>query len=204
MKNPRKEWLVAFVILALGLPAMVGFASAIAEGERRKTEVLYHALLGAESYEALRKGEPTENDYMGNDRLAPDFTLKDQNGRAWRLQDQRGKVVVLNFWTTTCAPCLEELPTFIELAKRERERGKIEVVGISTDKHWTDILSLFPKDNAMTLLLDTQRKVVRDRFGTKKYPETWIVDPKGVIRVRIDGPRDWASPVITDFLESLF
>jgi hypothetical protein len=53
------------------------------------------------------------------------------------------------------------------------------------------------------VLIDPDAKVVADRFGTKLYPETWFIDPKGVIRARFDAARDWASPLTIDLAESL-
>ena len=65
-------------------------------------------------------------------QAAPDFERQDLEGRRLRLRDYRGKVVLLSFWATWCAPCLEELPTF---SRWQRERGPagLQVVGISMD-----------------------------------------------------------------------
>jgi len=52
------------------------------------------------------------------------------------------------------------------------------------------------------VLFDPDKAVVRGKFGTRLYPETWVIDPEGVIRVRIDGGRDWASPVALEMIQS--
>src|ERR1700729_3246608 len=56
-------------------------------------------------------------DYAGAERLAPDFTLKDMKGRDVKLSDYRGKVVILNFWTKTCGPCLKDIPSLAEVTQ---------------------------------------------------------------------------------------
>ena len=48
------------------------------------------------------------------------------------------------------------------------------------------------------VLLDPEAKVVGSLFGTKLYPETWLIDPAGVIRMRFDGGRDWSHPLVLD------
>ena len=159
------------------------------------------ALLGDESYERLTRGDKTEVNYLGNELLAPDFTLTDHSGKPWRLRDQRGKVVVMNFWTVTCQPCVEELPSFIDLAELTANRDDIEVVAISTDNGFDEVATLFPPQFRLNVLFDPERKIVRDKYGTKLFPETWIIDPRGVIRMRVDGARKWSDALTLDAIE---
>jgi peroxiredoxin len=196
------EWLSALVVFLIGAPLTLMFASAGVDGEVRRREAPLRALLGNDAYEALRRGEPTPQHYLGRDRLAPDFTLHDRDGRPWRLSDRRGRVVVLHFWTVTCPPCLEEMPTLVELARILEGRRDVELVAIAADRSWEQVAAVVPPGSPLRVLLDPDRAVVRDRFGTRLYPETWIVDPRGVIRMRVDGPRDWSSAVALDAIES--
>ena len=53
------------------------------------------------------------------------------------------------------------------------------------------------------VLLDPESSVVRDKYGTTLFPETWIIDPKGVIRARFDGARDWSNAMVLDLIESI-
>jgi peroxiredoxin len=140
--------------------------------------------------------------YLGNDRLVPDFELQDQDGNTFRMADARGRVVVLNFWTVTCGPCIEEMPSLVELSRIVADRDDVELVTISTDRTWDDVRTVIPEGTPLRVLLDPDRSVVRGRFGTRMYPETWIVDRRGVIRLRIDGARPWSSAIAVDAIES--
>lgn len=64
--------------------------------------------------------------------LAPDFSLPDLTGRRLSLSTYRGKVVLLDFWATWCDPCREEIPHFVELQNKYRDRG-FQILGVSMD-----------------------------------------------------------------------
>jgi peroxiredoxin len=198
----RGELIASLIVIALGTPFVFVYARAMADAETRRREAPLRAMLGDESYERLVRGEKTEEHYYGNELLAPDFTLKDRDGKPWRLRDQRGKVVVMNFWTITCQPCVEELPSLIELADMAKKRGGIEVVAITTDRDWNSIAALFPPQFGLKVLFDPERKIVREKFGTRLFPETWILDERGVVRMRIDGKRNWSDALAIDVIES--
>ena len=123
------------------------------------------------------------------------------------LSHYRGKVVILNFWTKTCPPCLEEMPSLVELAKVLDGHPRIELVTICTDdtkEEARDTLkSVLGGMPPFTVLIDPDAQVVGGKYGTKLYPETWFVDPRGVIRARFDGARNWADALAIDYAESL-
>jgi peroxiredoxin len=201
--NVQAEKLAAVVAFVLGAPFAFMMVRGFAEGEVRRKETPLRALIGDEAFEAYRDGETAKLHYVGEDRLAPDFTLRDKDGKEWRLKDQRGKTVVLNFWTMTCQPCVEEMPSFEQLALVAKERDDLEVVAVSTDKGWSDVAPLIKPESALKVLFDPDKAVVRDKFGTRLYPETWVIDPDGVIRVRIDGARDWSAPIALELIERM-
>ena len=145
--------------------------------------------------------------YAGRNRRAPDFALTSSKGIKVRLSQYRGKTVVLNFWTTTCQPCLEEMPSLAELAKILRTRKDVAVVTISTDASKDTAMQalktlLHDPEPPFTVLLDPESSVVQEKFGTTLYPETWIIDPSGVIRARFDGARDWSNAMVLDLIDS--
>lgn len=126
----------ALLALALGAPVVFLFARAAADAESRRFEAPLRAMIGGPAFEALKRGEMTGEHYLGDTLLAPDFTLKDRYGRAWRLGDRRGKLVVMNFWSITCPPCIEEMPGLERLARMMTGRRDVEIVSISTDQGW--------------------------------------------------------------------
>src|SRR5688572_19323158 len=67
---------------------------------------------------------------LGQEPVAPQFTLKDLNGRTVRLSDYKGKVVLINFWATWCPPCRAEMPDLVRL---QREHGKegLQIIGVT-------------------------------------------------------------------------
>ncbi|MGE0785652.1 MAG: peroxiredoxin family protein [Sandaracinaceae bacterium] len=199
----RPELVALIITAAIALPLAYAGTVAFVDGEERRGMTPIRALMGAASYDAWASGETYPQNYFGDDRSAPDFTLPTADGGTWRLSDHRGKVIVLNFWTVTCQPCVEEMPNLISLAQMLDERGDdIELVTISTDGDWDTVHTVVPADAPMTVLLDPEREVVRGRFGTRLYPETWVIDPDGIIRLRIDGAREWDTALAIDVFET--
>ena len=201
--NIQPDKLAAVLAFVLGAPFAFMMVRGFAEGEVRRKEVPLRALLTDAAFEAFRDGEMPKQNYYGNDKLAPDFTLRDKDGKEWRLSDHRGKTVILNFWTMTCQPCVEEMPSLEQLALVAKDRDDLEVVAISTDKSFAEVAPLIKPDSQLKVLFDPDKAVVRGKFGTRLYPETWVIDPEGVIRLRIDGGRDWSAPIALEAIDGL-
>ena len=132
---------------------------------------------------------------------APDFIVQDAD-RKVELRDFRGKTVVLNFWATWCPPCVEEMPSLVQLEQRFGNKG-ITVVGVSVDVD-ADAYHKFLKDYKVDFLTvrDPDQKSSR-LYGTFKYPETYIIDRNGIVRRKFIGAVDWSQPEIVDFLNKL-
>ncbi|HVO82003.1 MAG TPA: TlpA disulfide reductase family protein [Terriglobales bacterium] len=132
---------------------------------------------------------------------APDFTVQDSS-RQVTLSQFRGKVVVLNFWATWCPPCVEEMPSLVQMQQRMASKG-VQVLAVSVDVD-QDAYRKFVKDHQVDLLTvrDPSHKS-SDLYGTFKYPETYILDRNGVLRRKFIGPVDWNTPEIVDYLSKL-
>ena len=146
--------------------------------------------------------------YAGGDRRAPDFELPDMGGKPVKLSSFRGKVVVLNFWTKTCNPCLEEMPSIAELARISRDRSDFVVLTVTTDEGPDAVrdtlkVTLEGADPPFPVLFDPELTVVGARYGTHLFPETWIIDPDGIIRARFDGSKTWSSSLAVEVIEKL-
>ena len=135
--------------------------------------------------------------YAGTNRSAPDFELLDLEGRKVRLSSFRGKTVYLNFWTKTCPPCLEEMPSLVALARIAEKRHDFVVLTVSADATAEEardaVYAAAGGKPPFTVLIDADASVVKGRYGTHLYPETWIIDRSGLIRARVDGARDWST-----------
>lgn len=140
--------------------------------------------------------------YANNNRLAPSFELPDLDGKRVSLAGFRGKTVVLNFWTKTCAPCLKEMPALADLATLLDREGEATLVTVTTDESADDaratLSSVLGQKANFIVLVDPGGEIVSGKFGTRLFPETWIIDKAGVVRARVDGARDWSSPVVLD------
>jgi cytochrome c biogenesis protein CcmG, thiol:disulfide interchange protein DsbE len=132
---------------------------------------------------------------------APDFTVQDSQKQV-TLSQFRGQVVVLNFWATWCPPCVEEMPSLVEMQREMKTKG-VTVVAVSIDEDENAYLK-FVKDHAANLLTvrDPAQKTPT-LYGTHGWPETFIIDRSGVMRRKFIGPVDWTDPEITGFLGKL-
>lgn len=145
--------------------------------------------------------------YAGQDRLAPDFELERLDGGRARLKDYAGKTVVMNFWTKSCQPCLEEMPSLAQFASTLKGRKDVVLLSVCTDDTAQDVKAtlekVLPNGVPFDVLLDPDSKVVTGLYGTRLYPETWFIDPEGVIRLRIDGARNYTEPLYLELVDSL-
>ncbi len=138
-------------------------------------------------------------------KKAPDFSLQDMNGRTVQLSDYRGKYVVLNFWATWCPPCVEEAPSLDQFSRRlaASDSQKIAVLSVSVDSGWDPVRAFVQAKNiSFPVLLDSQQDVPNG-YGTFKYPETYIIDPSGVVIKKVIGGLNWMSPDVRQFFDNL-
>jgi len=130
---------------------------------------------------------------------APDFTVSD-GASTVHLADYRGKVVLVNFWWTECAPCLEELPSLIEL---HHEMPNLVILAISIDEDPDSYSNFITRHHIDLITVRNPSQSVPRLFNTDMWPETYAIDRKGVIRRKFVGAQDWTSPEIRSFLKSL-
>jgi cytochrome c biogenesis protein CcmG, thiol:disulfide interchange protein DsbE len=131
---------------------------------------------------------------------APDFTVTDSDHTV-ALRDYRGKIVVLNFWTSWCGPCIEEMPSLVQMQKRMAP--KVVVLGVSTDVDERAYKQFLVKHNIDFLTVRDPAKESSMLYGTTGQPETFIIDAGGTIRRKFVGPVDWTSREIEEYLNKL-
>jgi len=114
---------------------------------------------------------------------APDFALKDIDGRTVHLSDYKGKVVLLDFWATWCGPCRMEIPWFIELQREDKDRG-LEVLGVSMDDNgWADVKPFLAEMKVNYRVVIGDDKTAEIYGGVDSLPTTFLIDRDGRIAV---------------------
>jgi thiol-disulfide isomerase/thioredoxin len=172
--------------------------------------MVYSFVATARESETRRKCAATcllQPSYAGAERTLPKFEVQDLDGHLHGSAEWEGKVLVLNFWTKTCGPCLEEMPSFAQLARVLASRKDVVVAAISTDEEASEVKdtlkSVLREPPVFETLIDPESAVVHGKFGTDLFPETWIVDARGVIRARFDGARDWSDAAVVEVIDEI-
>ena len=142
---------------------------------------------------------------------APEFTIRDADHTV-SLNQFRGKIVILNFWASWGPPCVEELPSLLQLQKKFQGTDVV-VLAVSVDED-ADAYHRFLKDHNVDLLTvrDPGKQFadgkgvdapVAASYGTFRFPETYIIDRKGIIRRKFIGPIDWGQQEIIEYLSRM-
>ena len=112
---------------------------------------------------------------------APDFTLKSVHGENLKLSEQRGNVVMINFWASWCAPCRQEMPLLNDIYLRYRDMG-FTLLGVNVEEDSTDAKKMVNELKvAFPVLLDTQNAVSK-LYKVEAMPSTILVDRDGNMR----------------------
>jgi peroxiredoxin len=118
----------------------------------------------------------------GKDRhTAPDFALKDADGKLVRLSDFRGKVVLLDFWATWCGPCKLEIPWFEDFQRRNQDKGFV-VLGVSMDDEGWEVVKPFLADMKVNYrVMIGNDQTAQSYGGVDALPTTFLIDRDGRI-----------------------
>jgi len=133
---------------------------------------------------------------------APDFALKDIDGKAWRLSDLKGKVILLNFWATWCDSCKEENPSFQKLIESQKENANFAAVTILYNDSAQNALAYMKNNNLRFNVLMDDRKTSVD-YGITGVPETFLISKKGIVTNKIIGPINWDTPEVRTAISKL-
>jgi thiol-disulfide isomerase/thioredoxin len=115
--------------------------------------------------------------------MAPEFSLADLNGRNLSLSDYRGKVILLDFWATWCAPCQAEIPRFVEWQSQYGERG-LQVIGISVDDIPGPVKAFYHRLGVNYPVALGNAKVAEDNGGILGLPINLVIDCGAAPRLR--------------------
>jgi thiol-disulfide isomerase/thioredoxin len=136
----------------------------------------------------------------------PNFSGKTLNGSQLQVADFKGKVVIINFWASWCAPCMEEFPSLVKLL--QTFGSDLVLLAVSQDSEESDIVSFlksFPdlqgKPNIF-IVTDYDNKIAA-QFKTDRLPESYIVGKDGMLKKKIIGTIDWATEDAEKYLRAL-
>jgi len=161
-----KKLLIALFVLALALGMYFGF--------RPKHRGPGHAEIS-----------------VGRLEPAPDFTLKDLKDQPLRLSDYKGKVVLLDFWATWCAPCRSEIPKFVEWQKQYGPQG-LQVIGISMDDSDKPVPGFVQQFGINYPVAMGDAKLADQYGGVLGLPVTFVIGRDGMIHHKHVGLTDLA------------
>jgi cytochrome c biogenesis protein CcmG/thiol:disulfide interchange protein DsbE len=117
----------------------------------------------------------------GERHVAPDFALKDADGKTVRLSDYKGKVVLLDFWATYCGPCKIEIPWFMDFERKHKDQG-FSVLGVDMDEEGWDAVKPFVNDVGINYRIVVGNDSTADSFGgIEALPTTFLIDRDGKI-----------------------
>jgi cytochrome c biogenesis protein CcmG/thiol:disulfide interchange protein DsbE len=139
---------------------------------------------------------------IGVGDTAPDFSITADNGQTISASNFGGRLLVLNFWATWCAPCVEEVPSLDRFSKEMAGSGVV-VLGVSVDKDPKVYRDFLTRANVAFLTARDPGAKISSDYGTFKYPESYIIDSRGKVVQKIIGEENWTDNRMLSYVKSL-
>jgi peroxiredoxin len=133
---------------------------------------------------------------------AADFQLPDLAGQQQRLQEQRGKVVLLNFWATWCPPCVHEMPLLDQLYQALRQRPFV-IWAVAMQEDRDKVAPFIDKRQFQFTVLPDGAGAVSARYKLRGLPTTYLINCRGHTVGWAVGPREWTSDAVKTLLAAL-
>jgi len=131
-------------------------------------------------------------------KKAPDFALKDSDGKTVKLSDYKGKIVLLNFWATWCGPCKIEIPWFVEFEQTYKDRG-FAVLGVSMDEDGWDAVKPYLAAHKINYRILLGDDITGELYGgVESLPTTFLIDREGKVasvHIGLVGKADYENEI---------
>lgn len=142
----------------------------------------------------LRKSFAAKVQIPAEPQPAPDYTFYDSTGKAMKIADLKGKVVVMNIWATWCAPCVAEMPTLAKLQATYAGKG-VEVLAVSIDSETSATKArLFIAGHDPLKFYHDREMKLPFKINAPGAPTTVIYGRDGLEKARVAGEADWSGP----------
>jgi len=132
---------------------------------------------------------------------APEFAITTDQGQRVTPTTFGGKVLILNFWATWCAPCVEEIPSLNEFQKKFAHAGVV-VVAVSIDKNQEKYRTFLDRIHVSFETARDPNADISNEYGTFRYPETYIIKDGRIMR-KFPNAENWLSDEMTQYVQSL-
>jgi thiol-disulfide isomerase/thioredoxin len=126
-----------------------------------------------------------------------------RDGKSLDLSKLRGKVALIHFWATWCPPCVEEMPELERFWQRYRANPKLALYAVSVDDSWEAIDKFRAQSPFDFPVYRDQGSATAHRFGTTKFPETYIADADGRILYHLAQAIDWDAPEVAQNIDAM-
>ena len=133
----------------------------------------------------------------------PRIEYTDLSGKAWDWQQLKGKVVVLNFWATWCAPCLEELPSLQTLQDFTNNTGVV-ILTVNVKETPSKIQQFVTRNGFNLPIIADRQGDLAKKWAVKIFPTTVILSAQGKPTWMVEGPVDWTGKEASEWLKVTF
>jgi len=139
----------------------------------------------------------------------PLFSYKDLSGNKFKIEDLKGKIIILNFWASWCGPCKEEFPEMLQIVK---ENKNVVLLAISNDENKRDVLKFLKnlkkegtnlKQDKVIIALDNHKEISSELFNVLRLPETFIINKDFKIIKKVIGSQFWVNKDMSKFIQTL-
>ena len=134
-----------------------------------------------------QQSSTTTQSTQNNKSIAPDFNLKDLDGKSVKLSDYKGKIVILNFWAVWCQYCKQEMPDLNELNKELGKDNEAVIIAVDAQESSDTVKNYLSSNNINLKVLLDQDGSVSQTYGVTGFPTTFIINKDGSVYTYIPG-----------------